>query len=99
MLVPTATVGHASCSMTYPPSALGSGPHTLTAVYAGDTTHATSHGTLALAVTTAGRGGGAAGGARGSSGPTLKQIKASLLAQLTPHGKAAKIKAHRAAQA
>jgi hypothetical protein len=41
MLVATGAAGHASCSLTYTPSALGTGQHTLTAAYCGVSEFAT----------------------------------------------------------
>jgi Calx-beta domain-containing protein/Big-like domain-containing protein/PKD domain-containing protein len=40
----------ASCSVTYTPTAIGISPHTITATYNGDTTHATSSGTTTVTV-------------------------------------------------
>src|SRR5436309_2901961 len=40
----------ASCSVTYTPSAVETGSHTITASYAGDSAHSTSSGTFALTV-------------------------------------------------
>ena len=46
----TATTGVASCSVSYVPSAVGSGTHTITAGYGGDGTHATSSGHVGVSV-------------------------------------------------
>jgi hypothetical protein len=83
-LVPTGASGSASCSLTYKPSAVGGGHHKLTASYSGDMSHLSTAGSLALVVTPVGGG-----------GPTAAQIKASLLSQLVPKGKTAKIDALR----
>jgi len=67
----TSTAGVASCAVDYVSSAQGSGTHTITAGYGGDSTHAASGGTASLTVTTAGGGGGgggSGGGGGGSSG-------------------------------
>src|SRR5207244_7531298 len=39
------------CSVTYTPTAIGTGVHTITASYTGDSTHSGSGGTFALTVT------------------------------------------------
>jgi Ca2+-binding RTX toxin-like protein len=44
----------ASCSVIYTPSAVGSGPHTISGGYGGDATHAGSNGSQSVAVTAAG---------------------------------------------
>lgn len=82
-LVPTGASGTASCSLTYRPSAVGGGRHRLTASYSGDATHLPSTGSLALVVNPTG------------GEPTAAEIKASLLSQLVPKGKTAKIVALR----
>jgi hypothetical protein len=43
--------GTASCSVTYTPSAVGTGTHTITGGYGGDPTHAISSGETPLTVT------------------------------------------------
>jgi hypothetical protein len=56
------TPGSASCSLTYTPSAVGSGTHTITASYGGDTSHDASGDVTSVNVTAAvsivGGGGG-----------------------------------------
>ena len=49
-LAPAATARQASCSVTYTPSAVGSGTHTITASYPGDATHAPSQADTAVRV-------------------------------------------------
>ena len=44
------SVGAASCSVSYTPAAVGSGPHTLSAVYGGDSSHGSSSGSGQLSV-------------------------------------------------
>jgi hypothetical protein len=50
-LRPTATAGRSSCSVTYSPTAVGSGTHRITATYGGDAVHAGSAGVGSVAVT------------------------------------------------
>jgi hypothetical protein len=52
-LAPTATAGVASCQVSYTPSAVASGTHTITAGYGGTANHSASQGTIPLAVTVA----------------------------------------------
>lgn len=49
-LKPTSTKGKASCSVTYKPTAVGSGKHKITARYRGDPGHKTSRASATLAV-------------------------------------------------
>lgn len=49
-LAGTGTSGVASCQVSYTPSSVGSGTHTITASYAGDSLHGFSQGTDALTV-------------------------------------------------
>ncbi|WP_249012070.1 Ig-like domain repeat protein [Conexibacter sp. DBS9H8] len=49
-LTSTSTFGTASCSVTYTPSAIGSGTHTITAAYVGDSSHAASSSTTTVTV-------------------------------------------------
>jgi hypothetical protein len=44
-------LGQSSCQGTYSPGALGTGTHTITGTYSGDTVHDVSQGTTALTVT------------------------------------------------
>jgi Big-like domain-containing protein/beta-propeller repeat-containing protein len=46
------TLVSGQCSVTYTPSAVGTGTHLITATYSGDATHATSSGTTTVTVTT-----------------------------------------------
>src|SRR3989442_1661704 len=41
----------ANCSVTYTPSAVGTGSHTITATYGGDSKNATRHGTTTVTAT------------------------------------------------
>jgi hypothetical protein len=50
-LAATGTAGQASCSVSYTPGQVGSGTHTITASYGGDSTHQTSSGTTTVTVT------------------------------------------------
>ena len=50
-LSPTATTGQASCEVTYTPGQVGSGTHTITASYAGDSAYLTSSGSNTVTVT------------------------------------------------
>jgi hypothetical protein len=45
------TVGSASCTVTYTPNSVGTGTHTISGSYSGDTTHTASSGTFKLTVT------------------------------------------------
>lgn len=72
-LSPTAVAGVASCPLTYTPSAVGRGTHTITAGYGGDGNHTGSRGSTLIAVS----GGTAAtsaghGAARGGAAPKVK---------------------------
>ena len=49
-LAPTATGGTATCHLTYTPSRAGTGAHTITAGFGGDTNHATSSARQTIAV-------------------------------------------------
>ena len=49
-LAPAVTAGQASCSVSYTPSAVGSGTHTITASYPGDATQAPSQGDTPVSV-------------------------------------------------
>ncbi|HXB65228.1 MAG TPA: Ig-like domain repeat protein, partial [Solirubrobacteraceae bacterium] len=51
-LAATATAGVSECSVTYTPSAVGSGTHTITASYPGDGNYVKSSGSSPLTVTT-----------------------------------------------
>jgi hypothetical protein len=45
------TLSGGSCQIGYTPAAVGSGTHTITATYSGDTTHTASHGSTQVTVT------------------------------------------------
>lgn len=60
--------GSASCQLTYTPSAVGSGTHTITAAYGGDTSHDSSSGQTPLTVAGSGSGSGGGGGSSGGGG-------------------------------
>jgi hypothetical protein len=46
----SATSGVSSCQVTYTPTTIGSGTHTLIAAYAGDASHSSSQGTTSISV-------------------------------------------------
>jgi len=69
--------GVARCSTTYTPNAIGTGSHSITAAYAGDTAHDSSQGTTSVGVTASVVGGGGGGGpAAAGSGPTGQRAAA-----------------------
>ncbi|HET7046851.1 MAG TPA: Ig-like domain repeat protein [Solirubrobacteraceae bacterium] len=68
-LTATPTPGAASCEVTYTPASAGSGTHTITAQYGGDSSHGPSSGSTALSVAAgSGGGGGGSGGTGGGGG-------------------------------
>lgn len=78
-LGPGSSPGEGSCSITYTPTAVGSGSHGLTASYGGDFAHGTSSGTSTLAVRAAGGGNGNGSGngsGNGNGHPRLISIVA-----------------------
>jgi hypothetical protein len=82
-LAPTATPGESSCSLSYTPSDAGSGTHTISASYSGDSVHNSSNGNTTVAVSTpvAGNPGGA--GTPTTTTPTPTPI---VIADHTPPG-------------
>ena len=67
-LTATATPGVASCSVTYTPASAGSGSHTITAQYGGDSSHGPSSASTPLSVSGGGGGGGGGTGGGGGGG-------------------------------
>ena len=57
-LAPTGNAGAAFCQVGYTPTAVGSGTHTITASYRGDSANAGSNGSGTVTVTASGGGGG-----------------------------------------
>lgn len=72
-LSPTAVAGVASCPLTYTPSIVGRGTHTITAGYGGDGNHAGSSGSALIAVSgSAAATGTGNGAAQAGAAPKVK---------------------------
>jgi len=79
----SASGASASCTVDYTPSAVGSGTHTITALYGGDANHASSQNQAKLTVHTASTGGGS-GGRGGSSGGASTPTAVSVASSANP---------------